>query len=1279
MKKVTDFIVNQRNFIFLFFVILTVFNIFLATNVHINRDITKYLPNTSSTKIGLNIMEKEFQEEKTSTLNIMFQDLNAKQKQTIYKELTKLDDVSEVAYDETDTYNKKNYTLYVLTVNGAKSSKEASKLYSTIEKNYKDYTYQTSGDVSDENKTVLPMWILVLAISSALVILIIMCDSYVEPFLFLFAIGMGVFLNKGTNIFFCSISSITNSIAAILQLALSMDYSIMLMNRYRQEKERTSNKVTAMKEALYKSFSSISSSSVTTIVGLLALVFMSFTIGRDLGLVLAKGVLFSLLTIFTCLPFLILTFDKWIMKTEKKAPSPRLTKLGKWTNRYAPFGLVLFLVIFIFSFCLKGNLNILFTDSASDEIGKIFKTNNQIAIIYPKEEEKNLANYLKQLEKDKKIEQVLGYSNTINEKLSYQNLKEKLNTLGSSTELDDVLIKMLYYHYYQDSEQNKMTLNDFVNFIQNEVYQNPLMSDKITSEMKANISKLSSFTNPSLFTAKQSIENLAQMFELDEDTIHDLLILKHAANNTTKMTLKTFIEFLNNEVLQSKYQENIDAASREKMKQILPFLDINNINKEQTYQEMAQLLGQNEESIHQLYRYYISNMDVSLKMSLSTFSSFVMNVLLQDEAYRSLFDEETIQMIQLLQTFSDPTFLNTKQDSKQMAILLGMDENMVQQLYLYQYAHQELSYQFTLKEWVELIQSVKNNTSYLDDLDSTILTSLDPELFLSSRKYTPKEFASLMQIEEEKVNYIVALYVYLSGSQEEFNNTPYEFITYLLEHKDEAMIAPFMKGESLNQLLLLEKIMTSSLHEDIYSKEDLASFLTVPEESVEAIYRVYQVYYSDIKLTPLTLIDFVLLHQNDDVLSSQISKEQFGEFYLLKNICQSVLEERSYDASNLAQLLSMDKENIELLYALYDTNHDSSSLAISYQEFVQFLNDEVVKNPQYASNLDASKREKIELINTIIQHSIQKDTYTKDELFSILHKLSGNIEKDLIDLLYIYYGSYQEYQDEWCLTVEEFVQYLNNQILEDSRFEDFISDEIKDQIKESNQTVLDAKNKLIGKNYGRIVLNTKYKPENKETFQFIEKIRKDLQLDKKKNIYLAGNTPMAYEMDQTFEGELNFITLLTIIFIFIIVAFTFKSLLIPTILVLLIQTSVYITMGILSFESGSVYFIALLIVQSILMGATIDYAILYTSYYIEARKEMTVKDAILHAYEYSIHTILTSASILSIVTIIIGNFSSYTTSMICTTISQGTICSTLLILFILPSLLKVFDKLIIKK
>ena len=219
---------------------------------------------------------------------------------------------------------------------------------------------------------------------------------------------------------------------------------------------------------------------------------------------------------------------------------------------------------------------------------------------------------------------------------------------------------------------------------------------------------------------------------------------------------------------------------------------------------------------------------------------------------------------------------------------------------------------------------------------------------------------------------------------------------------------------------------------------------------------------------------------------------------------------------------------------------------------------------------------------------------------------------------------------------------------------------------------------LVGENFSRIILNTKLEPEGDETFGFIQELQEALP-DQSTEFYVIGDSAMAYEMSQTFGAELDMITLITMIFIFIVVALTFGSILVPIILVLLIQCAVFMTMGILSMSGEPVYFIALLIVQSILMGATIDYAILYTSYYVESRKTMNMKSALINSYNKSIQAIMTSSLILILVTLIVGSFTDAIVARILITIAQGTTCAVLLILLLLPAMLAACDRLIIKK
>ena len=390
----------------------------------------------------------------------------------------------------------------------------------------------------------------------------------------------------------------------------------------------------------------------------------------------------------------------------------------------------------------------------------------------------------------------------------------------------------------------------------------------------------------------------------------------------------------------------------------------------------------------------------------------------------------------------------------------------------------------------------------------------------------------------------------------------------------------------------------------------------------------------------------------------------------------STLNNTKYSSDNLSSLFNIDKNNIALLYGLYTSTYTYPNQTISLKTFVEFMLNDVLNNNTYSKSIDEKSKSSLKTVHNIMISSLNNTKYTKEEMYSTLHSFTDKLDKNTIELLYMYYGSQNNYDEKWTLTIEQMIKFLNTDILNDSRFTSFIDDDIKNKIIESEKTIDDSKNLLVGKEYSRIVINTEFDNEGEETFNFIKDLKDKLK--DYENSYVIGDSAMAYEMNKTFEQEFNFISILTMLAIFVVVALTFKSLIIPLILVLLIQCAVYTTMGFLSLLGGTVYFIAILIVQSILMGATIDYAIVYTSYYLESRKSLDLKEAIINAYNKSIHTILTSASILTIVTFIVGIFSSNITSKICITLCVGTICSTILILFLLPSVLAVFDRIISK-
>ena len=1281
MRKITDFIVNHRKLVLIVVIILTIFCGYLSTKVSINSDMTRYLPDSSETKTGLDIMEDEFSDSDTSSLLVMFANLEEEEKKQIQEELENIEYVESVDYElDSEEYNKDEYTLYSLTVDYPSDSDEAGSVYDEILEKYEDYEIYTDGDIADDNAPVLETWVILLAVFCAMIILIIMSSSFVEPFLFLFVILLAIILNAGTNIIFDNVSNITNSISAILQMALSMDYSIMLINRYRQEKVTEKDNVKAMKNALYNAAKSISSSSVTTIVGLAMLIFMSFTIGKDLGLVLAKGVLMSLLCIFTCLPGLILMFDKLITKTHKKAPEFRLNKLGNFIYKARHVGALLFIVIFAGSFILRGNLGYEFVTRDANKIDEVFPENNQIAIVYKSEYEDEISELLADIENQENVDEVLGYGNTINEELKYDELNAQLEDLGSDTEIEDYLLKIIYYNYYSGDEEIELTFEEFVSFIKSDILNNENFSSQIDDDMESEIDNLSNFTNKESIYKERTISELSEIFDIDEENIELLLIYYNSKNVTNTMTISEFVNFVNEDVLQdSTYSENIDDETKESLETLSQFTDKSTINTKMTYKQISSLFGIDESLVEQLFTYYATTCDIDTTLTIHEFAEFVLEDVATNSDYSSLIDESTLENIQLLYNISDTTFIETEMSADEIANIFGINEDIVTLVSLLKYSQSDNGTTMTMIEFIQTVAYLKENTTYLDDVDVSQILALEPYIDSNdTTEYTSTQIASLFGVDSSSINQIYALSDYINGNTSTWEMTLYEFIEIIIENSSNENVANNLTEDMLDTISLCKTVMDSSKKGKEYTYSEISSIIGIDEDIAKSIYSLKYSQENTIKMTPINFVKFILNNQNSDILKGNLDNETLENLTLLNKVMNGVNKNTSYTYTDLADLLGMESSDMSLLYSLYSYKYIDTNPKISIKEFTEFILEDVANNETYSDQIDSTAISKLEVINVIMNSTINNTKYTSSKLYEVLSSLTDSMESNLIDLVYLYYGSENEYNYDWTLTVEELVNYINDDILQDDRFSDFIDDEMNDQIVDAQDMIDDAKEMLVGDEYSRIVINTSFDLEGQDVYDFIEYLKNNLSAIGDE-IYVAGDSSMSYELNQTFTDELNYITIITMIAIFIVVACTFKSILLPLILVLVIQCAVFLTMGALAVTGDNVYFIAILVVQSILMGATIDYAIVFTSYYLESRQKLNVRTSLINSYNKAMHTILTSASVFIIVTIIVGKMTTGITSKICTTIALGTFCSSLLIVFILPTILSTFDKIIVRK
>lgn len=364
MIKVGKWIAKHKKLILFIGILLLIPSCMGVVSTRINYDVLSYLPDTLETVKGQDIMVDEFGMGAFSM--IVVEDMDMKDVSALKKEIESVDHVKKVLWydsvmditvpvemlpkDLREAFFQGNATMMIALFDNTTSSDESMDAVTELRKitSEKCFISGMTGIVTDIKSLALkemPIYVVIAAGLSLLVLLLAM-DSLVVPVLFLVSIGVAIVYNLGTNIFLGEISYITKALTAVLQLGVTMDYSIFLLNCYEENKERyPGDNERAMAHAISNTFKSVVGSSVTTVAGFIALCFMTFALGRDMGIVMSKGVIIGVLCCVTLLPAMILIFDKVIEKTKHKPLIPSLDRLSEFITKHYKLWLVIFLVL----------------------------------------------------------------------------------------------------------------------------------------------------------------------------------------------------------------------------------------------------------------------------------------------------------------------------------------------------------------------------------------------------------------------------------------------------------------------------------------------------------------------------------------------------------------------------------------------------------------------------------------------------------------------------------------------------------------------------------------------------------------------------------------------------------------------------------------------------------------------------------------------------------------------------------------------------------------------
>lgn len=424
MLKLSTLIVDKRNLIFLITVILLIFSAFSRNWVEVESDLTSFLPDTAETKLALNVMENQFTT--YGTADIMVANITYKDAEALSEKLSDIKGVQGVAFDNSTDHYEDASAMFSGTFDYDENDDACLKSLDAVKEALDGYDIYVSTGLGNSIKDTIASEVNMIMIYVAIIIVIVLIltsQTFGEVPVLLLTFIIAMVLNQGSNFLLGKISFVSNSVTSILQLALSLDYAVILCNRFKEERQTMSIRDAAI-TALSKAIPEIGASSLTTIGGLAAMLCMQFKIGPDMGICLIKSIIFALLSVFLVMPGLLVLFGPLIERSKHRNFIPKVSFIGKFDYATRHIVPIIFVVLIAFGFWFSNKCPYVYGYSslttpklsesqvADKMIDEHFTSSNMLALVVPAGDYEKEAKLLEELEKHDEIDYTIGLANT---------------------------------------------------------------------------------------------------------------------------------------------------------------------------------------------------------------------------------------------------------------------------------------------------------------------------------------------------------------------------------------------------------------------------------------------------------------------------------------------------------------------------------------------------------------------------------------------------------------------------------------------------------------------------------------------------------------------------------------------------------------------------------------------------------------------------------------------------------------------------------------------------
>ena len=464
MVKLSTFIVDKRNLFFLITIILVIFSMFSRNWVEVENDLTFYLPEDSETKKALNVMDGEFTT--YGTAEVMVANIAYEDAEHMLDDLKEIKGVQSIDFDDTTDHYNNASALYSITFNYDETDDACLESLDKVKEYLSGQDIYVKTDLGNTQAETIEREINMIMVYVAIVIVAVLLftsETYGEIPVLILTFGVGMIVNQGTNYLLGKISFVSNSVTSILQLALSIDYAIIFCNRFKEEHKSLPIRE-AVILALSKSIPEIGASSLTTIGGLVAMLFMQFRLGPDMAICLIKSIGFALLSAFVVMPGLLVLFGPLIDRTGHKNFVPKISFIGSYDYATRHIVPIIFVVVLFFAFRLSNDCPYAYgysvlstpklneTQIAENMIEDNFSSSNMMALVVPKGDYEKEAQLLKELESYDEVDYTMGLANI--DALDGYKLADKLTPrqFAELAGLDYEAAQVVYAAYAAENE-----------------------------------------------------------------------------------------------------------------------------------------------------------------------------------------------------------------------------------------------------------------------------------------------------------------------------------------------------------------------------------------------------------------------------------------------------------------------------------------------------------------------------------------------------------------------------------------------------------------------------------------------------------------------------------------------------------------------------------------------------------------------------------------------------------------------------------------------------------